>query len=413
MIGVGLVTTTGFLSGELGNVWAILGVWLLGGLLALCGATVYAELGAMMPRAGGEYIYLSRALHPVAGFLSGWVSLLVGFSAPIALTAFAFGIYLEAAIPGLPAKLSAAVLIFSLTALHLGKVIWGAHVHNALTAYKVVLVVLFVLAGIWSGNGDWGHFVENGHSPSVDAVAVSLVFVAFAYSGWNVAAYVAGEIREVENALPRALLWGTGIVVTLFLLLNVTFFYAATPAELAESPEEVASVTARVLFGDTGGAIVSLLIAIALISSVSAMVMAGPRVYAAMAEDGMFFRVFIKHSRNGSPWASVLLQSALALLMLFSSTFENLLTYIGVMLSVFSGLTVASAFKLRWGSPDAKRPYRAAWWPVSGILYLTLVTGMIVFALSQRPEVFWYSIGTILIGWFVYILRTRPSHLRK
>lgn len=413
MIGVGLVTTTGFLSGELGNAWVILGAWLLGGLLALCGATVYAELGAMMPRAGGEYVYLSRALHPMAGFLSGWVSLLVGFSAPIALTAFAFGIYLETAIPELPAKLSAAVLILLLSVLHLGKVVWGAYVHTALTAYKVVLVVLFVVAAMASGNGDWSHFVQNSHSPGIDEVAVSLVFVAFAYSGWNVAAYAAGEIRDVERALPRALLWGTGIVVALFLLLNITFFYAATPAQLAESPEEVAYVAAKVFFGDTGGAIVSVLIAIALISSVSAMIMAGPRVYTAMAEDGVFFRIFAQHTKHGSPWASVLLQSTLALVMLFSSTFENLLTYIGVMLSVFSGLTVASAFKLRWQSPNAPRPYRAAWWPISGILYLSLVSGMIIFALSQRPEVLWSSVATILIGSILYILQTRRSHHRK
>lgn len=413
MIGVGLVTTTGFLSGELGHVWMILGVWLLGGLLALCGAVVYAELGAMMPRAGGEYIYLSRGLHPMVGFLSGWVSLLVGFSAPVALTAHAFGIYLEAALAALPAKLSAAALIVLLSLLHLGKVAWGAHVHTALTAYKVVLVVAFIALAMASGNGDWANLSLVETVVDVDALAIGLVFVAFAYSGWNVAAYVAGEIRDVERALPRSLIWGTGIVVLLFLMLNVTFFYAAPPAQLAESPEEVAYVAARVLFGDTGAAIVSLLIAIALISSVSAMIMAGPRVYAAMAEDGVFFQVFRKHSKGGSPWASVLLQAVIALAMLYSSTFENLLTYIGVMLSVFAGLTVATAFKLRWQSPEARRPYRAALWPLSGALYLAMVSGMVVFALANRPEVLWACLATVIIGSVLYILQTRRRHRRK
>ena len=413
MIGVGLVTTTGFLSGELGNAWVILGVWLLGGLLALCGATVYAELGAMMPRAGGEYFYLSRALHPMAGFLSGWVSLLVGFSAPIALTSLAFGIYLQAAIPSVPAELSAAALIILLSLLHLGRVVWGAYVHTALTGYKVILVVMFIVAALWSRNGHWGHFQQSSAVPDIDAVAVSLVFVAFAYSGWNVAAYVAGEIQDVEKTLPRALVWGTGIVVTLFLLLNITFFYAAPPAHLAQSPEEVAYVAARIFFGDTTGAIVSLLIAVALISSVSAMIMAGPRVYNAMAEDGVFFSIFRKQTGGGSPWTSVMLQGLLALVMLFSQTFENLLTYIGVMLSVFSGLTVATAFRLRWINPDVARPYRAAWWPLSGILYLSLVTGMVVFALLKKPEVLWASVATVIIGLILYILQARPEHRHK
>ncbi len=415
MMGLGLVATTGFLSAEIGNPLLILCLWLLGGILALCGATVYGELGAMMPRAGGEYIYLSRAIHPLAGFLSGWVSLLVGFSAPIALTAHAFGIYLETTPLGIPAKYSAALLILSLTLLHLGKVVWVARAHNLFTLYKIGLIIVFMIAAILSGEGQWSNLMEASRKPVlIENFALSLVIVSFAYSGWNVASYVAGEIEDAESALPKALIWGTISVMVMFILLNMVFFLGAPPNILSNVPEEIVYVAAKIFFGGAGGAIVSLLISIALISSVNAMIMAGPRVYSAMAKDGLFFSVFAEQTGGGSPWAGVILQCALALIILLTSTFENLMTYIGVMLSAFSGLTVLSAFILRLKSPQLKRPYRAAWWPFSGILYLVLVGGMIYFTLSSKPEVLLFCLATLLTGTIFYLYRRKffPHPLR-
>ncbi len=408
MMGLGLVTTTGFLSAEIGNPLLILSLWLLGGILALCGATIYGELGAMMPRAGGEYIYLSRAIHPLAGFLSGWVSLLVGFSAPIALTAYAFGIYLETTQLGIPAKYSAALLISLLTILHLGKVVWVARIHNLLTLYTIVLILVFITAALLSGEGQWSNLIEVSSKPLlIENFAISLVIVSFAYSGWNAASYVAGEIEDAEKALPKALIWGTISVMVMFILLNVVFFFGAPPSILSQDPEEVVYVAAKVFFGGAGGTIVSLLISIALISSVNAMIMAGPRVYSAMAKDGLFFRVFTQQTEGGSPWAGVILQCALALIILITSTFAGLMTYIGVMLSAFSGLTVLSAFILRLKSPQLNRPYRAAWWPFSGMLYLVLVGSMIYFTLISKPEVMLVCLATLLIGTIFYLYRRK------
>lgn len=412
MIGVGLVTTTGFLSAEIGNALVILGMWLVGGVLAMCGAAVYAELGSQMPRAGGEYVYLSRIIHPMAGFLSGWISLLVGFSAPIALTAYAAGLYLETAFPEIPARAAAAGLIISFTLLHLGQVSWGARAHTALTIYKVVLVLLLAVTGFSSGNGDWSYFVADKTMPGVDLLAMALVFVSFAYSGWNVAAYVASEIRDAPRALPQALLYGTGSAVVLFLLLNIVFFYSAPTAVLAESPEQVAYVVTSQLFGDATGSLVSVLITIALVSSVSAMIMAGPRVYAAMANDRLFFAVFSNRSRGGSPWASILLQCVIALAMLATATFENLLTYIGVTLSIFSGLTVIAAFVQRRRVPVAPAgTYRAFLWPVPALLYLGLTLMMTVFVVYHRPVIVLSSLATVVSGVLFYLAfqRMRPG----
>jgi APA family basic amino acid/polyamine antiporter len=407
MIGTGIFTTTGFLSGELGSPALVIGVWVVGGLLALCGAAVYGELGAMMPRAGGEYVYLSRAFHPAVGFLSGWVSLLVGFSAPVALSAFAFGTYLHAADPNVPAKLAGAGVIVAFTALHMGDVLRGGRVQTWLTAYKVALIVVFVVAAFSVGDGDWSHLDAGSASATPGGLAVALVLVSFAYLGWNAAAYVAGELRDPGRTLPRALLWGTGMVLVLYLGLNLAFFYAAPAPVLAAGSEDVGAVAAHALFGGTGGRAFSVLIAVALMSSVSAMTMAGPRIYMAMAEDGLFFRALAKRGRGGAPALSVALQGALAIAMLLTSTFIDLLMYVGFTLSAFSALAVLAAFALRRREPAAPRPYRAFGWPVTPVLFLALSTWMVALAIVERPIVALFGFATLAAGGLVYALRDR------
>jgi basic amino acid/polyamine antiporter, APA family len=226
--------------------------------------------------------------------------------------------------------------------------------------------------------------VQSG-APDAGDAAVSLVFVAFAYSGFNAAAYVAGELRDPGRTLPRALLLGTSLVVTLYLALNVAFFYAAEPATLARDPEVVGDVAARALFGDRVSDAMSALIALGLVSSVSAMVMVGPRVTMAMADDGLFFRAFARRGPRGAPWVSVAAQSAIALVLLYTATFEGLLTYIGFTLSAFSALTVLGAVRLRAREPDAPRPYRAFGWPLTPALFLALATFLVAFSIYARP----------------------------
>lgn len=393
MIGTGVFISAGYMVGAL-DAQAMLIAWLVGGILALCGASVYAELGAMMPRVGGEYVYLKEALHPAVGFLSGWVSLIAGFSAPIAAASLAFGnYYAKAGLPGLDGKWTAVLLIAALTLLHMGYVTLGSAVQTGFTTLKVLLIIGFIIAGFTVGDGSFDHLSMSmeGASSSIvsEAFAVQLFWVAFAYSGWNAAAYIAGEMKDPGKNLPRALLIGTGVVTVLYLLLNLVFLYAAPPGELfapANDFREVGTSASIALFGESAGTWVSRLIAFALISTVSAMIMAGPRVYAAMAEDGLFFRSLSRRHHQGGPMFSVLLQGAIAIALVHLSSLQKLIEYIGFTLSLFAALTVIAAFVLRRSRPDARRPYRAFGWPVTPLLFLVLSLWMLVQGIRMRPE---------------------------
>ena len=406
IVGAGLFTTTGFLTELLGASWLVLLVWITGGLVAVCGATLYGELGAMMPRSGGEYVYLSRVFHPSIGFVSGWISLLVGFSAPIALAAFAFGAYIETIMPQLPAKLSATLLILILTTSHLFDVVWGGRFTTAVTALKVVLIVVFIVAGFSIGQGDWQNLTAGVADSSPGSFAVALVLVAYSYSGWNVAAYIAGELNQPARMLPRVLLWGTGLAVCISVALNVVYMYAAQPDQLVSAGEQVGVAAGHALFGKFGGNSIAVMIALALISSASAMIMAGPRVYATMAQDGMFFRILAQRSRKGIPWVSIAFQGALSIVMLLTSTFLELLTYVGFTLSLSSALTVSAVFVLRRREPNTPRPYRALGWPYSGIFFLGVSGLMIGYAITDRPSMALAGLLTVLSGLVLYYLRT-------
>ncbi|WP_428268125.1 APC family permease [Haliangium sp.] len=414
MIGTGVFTSTGFMVPNL-QAEPILINWLLGGVLALCGAAAYAELGTMMPRVGGEYVYLKEAYHPALGFLSGWVSLIVGFSAPIAASSIAFGKYLHVVAPAVPGQLAAVSLIALITLLHMADVVLGSRVQTGFTVLKVLLVVVFIGAGFAIGDGDWAHFdtAVEGASESIfnQPFFVSLVYVSFSYSGWNAAAYVAGEIRDPGRVLPRALLLGTAVVTLLYIGLNVVFLYAAPAAELA-GKVEIGDVAAAHLFGTEASRWLSTLIALALVSSVSAMVMAGPRVYTAMAEDRLFFGFLTRRNQRGAPMWSVLLQGALAILFVLLVPFDKLLEYIGFTLSLFAALTVAGLFVLRARgritSPTEagnKRPYRTWGWPITPILFVLLSLWMAGWLVYVKPVPTLIGGGvTIAAGGIVYVL---------
>ena len=262
MIGAGVFTTAGFQAGGLHDPLTMIMTWVVGGVLALCGATCYAELGALMPRAGGEYVYLREAYHPAVGFMSGWASLTAGFSAPIAAAALGFAAYLSTVVPGLDGvvaqKVVAALLIVAVTALHAFDTRVGGRVQTGFTIAKVALIAFFVIAGLLFGTGDWSHLATRGDGlgqlatkDGAKAFATSLMYVSFAYSGWNAAAYIAGEIKDPQRTLPRALLLGTGIVMALYLLLNLTFLYGTSPRtwrasrRSARSPRAICSASPR------------------------------------------------------------------------------------------------------------------------------------------------------------------------
>jgi len=367
MVGTGIFTTSGFIMEELGNPQAMLLCWLVGGVFALCGALCYGELGAMFPRAGGEYVFLRESFGKGMGFLSGWISLIVGFSAPIAAAAIAFATYFFRILPAsFSAKLTApfleigilaispitmlaitVIIIFSL--IHYHSVFLGARVQNCLTIFKVGLIVVFVAAGFCLGQGSTENFSQGLEISLIfqDKFAISLIFITFAYSGWNAAAYLGGEIKNPVRNIPLALFTGTALVVCLYLLLNIVYIYALSPAEMS-GVLEVGTKSAVSLFGDNISRYFSGAIAIGILSVLSAMIMTGPRVYYAMSKDGVFFELFGKiNGLRQTPVYAIFLQAVIAIIMVITASFDKLLLYIGFTLSLCAMLTVVGMMLLR------------------------------------------------------------------
>ena len=413
MIGTGVFTGTGFNAAALHDPATILIAWALGGVIALCGAACYAELGVLMPRAGGEYVYLREAYHPVAGFLSGWISLTAGFSAPIAASAILFAGYLTRLAPSIhvvPVKVIAIALICAVTALHSFDTQVGGRVQAAFTGIKVALIAAFIAAGLGSGHGDWSHFQSQHGGLSnlfTTAFAVQLMYVTFAYSGWNAAAYIAGEVERPERTLPRSLLLGTGIVMVLYLLLNVVYFYAASSDQLA-GVAEVGDLAARALLGPTRGGMITALIALALISAVSAMIMAGPRVYAAMAADRALPPQLGWHSARGVPTVAVVTQGVLAILFVLAGSLEQLIEFVGFTLGLSAACTVAAVFVMR--ARGKRAAYRTLGYPVTPIIFIAATAWITYSQICMHPFASAMVAGLLVVGAVLYVLLLRGKN---
>lgn len=430
MVGTGIFTTSGFIMAELGNPRALLLCWFCGGVFALCGALCYGELGARFPSAGGEYVFLKESFGKPVGFLSGWISLIVGFSAPIAAASIAFATYFFQAfsIPAAsktvwtafgmplvtlsPVNFTAIGIIIVFTLIHRHSLRTGSQVQNLLTLFKVALVLVFLLAGFWAGQGSFHHFqaaAEKLPSLSADKFAVSLIFVSFAYSGWNAAAYMGSEIVNPQRNIPLALFVGTAIVTLLYLLLNMVYLYALSPAEMA-GVMEIGAKAAVSLFGENISRVFSAAVALGILSVLSAMVMTGPRIYYAMAKDGVFFPVFSKlDARRRTPAASIFLQAGIAVLMVLSASFETLLIYIGFTLSLFASLTVIGLMRIRMQSSDEEKGYRTWGYPFTPLLFVLCNLWIILFSIRSRPAAALAGLGTIGVGIIVYMFFVRVS----
>jgi len=287
MIGIGVFTSLGFQVKEIPTGFSLLMLWIVGGVTALCGALSYAELAAALPRSGGEYNFLSRIYHPAVGFLAGWVSATVGFAAPTALAAMAFGVYFEGVFPGWPPLVLGLSLTWIVALVHLSGIRHGSTFQNVSTAIKVVLIVAFIVAGFTVASPQPISFAPSARDLDhlLDApFAISLVFVMYSYSGWNAATYIINEVRDPQKSLPISLFAATLIVLVLYVALNAVFLYT-TPIQSMAGQLDVGLIAGKWIFGDAGGRIVGALICIGLISSVSAMMWIGPRITAAMGED--------------------------------------------------------------------------------------------------------------------------------
>jgi APA family basic amino acid/polyamine antiporter len=419
MIGAGIFTTSGLLMTGLNDPLLMLALWVVGGIIALCGALSYGELGAAMPGAGGEYLFLSKLYSPLYGFLSGWVSFMVGFSAPIAASALGFSEYFMRALPGIsqwaettgfisPAmtgKLLAISVILVFTFIHYRGIKYGARIQNVLTVLKVALILLLVVAGFMSGKGDLSNFTAGDKAPSglagMKTIGLSLMWIMFAYSGWNASTYLGAEIKNPSRTLPRSLIMGTLIVMILYLGVNLLYVYGIKPNEMKDVIS-VGGLAMGNLFGRSADILFSLLIGFALFSSLSAFLIIGPRVYYSMAKDGLFFRSVAKiHSKFLVPSNSILLQCLIAVILVFSGTFEQVLTYMGFALGIFPLLSVAGIWILRRRNPSAMR---IKGFPFTQVIYMAAGIMILVLSFMERPMESSVALLTVAIGIPAYFI---------
>lgn len=411
MIGTGVFTTLGLQLTGVHSLAAVLLLWVAGGASAFCGALAYGELGAMMPRSGGEYTYLGNIYHPAVGFLSGCASMVAGFGAPIALAAIASGYYIHAVFPGIDKTAAGVLAITVLTVVHLVDVRLGCQFQNVFTVGKIMLIAAFIGAGLFTAHPQQVLPHGSGNVPGTvfsPAFAVGLVYVSYAYSGWNASAYVAGEIQKPERNLPIALFAGTLFVSVCYVLLNFIFLYTVPVRELT-GRIDVAYLSGKAIFGGTGAKIVTLLVCLALISTLSSMIMAGPRVIQAMGEDLRAMRVFAAKNKRGSPVYAIILQASIALFLVFTSTFDAVLTYVGFTLTLFAFLAVLGVIVLRVREPEAKRPFRMWGYPVTPIFFLVLNGWMLCFLVVQRPLSSIIGLLTLACSLVLYALLAKKT----
>lgn len=411
MIGTGVFTSLGFQLLDIQSGFPLLMLWVLGGVAALCGAASYAELGAALPRSGGEYNFLGRIYHPAAGFISGWVSALIGFAAPTAAVAIVFSKYFTAAMPwdftsdtAFQKALAVAVVLVA-TIIHGRNRSDSARFQTIFTAMKVLLVIGFCAAGLLltqdtttmvfrPQSGDWGVMTSG-------AFAVSLIYVSYAYTGWNAATYICGEMENPQSDLPKVLLFGTGLVMLLYVLLNFVFLRVA-PIEAMLGKEEVGYIAAGYIFGETGARVIAVMLSILLISTVSAMVLAGPRALQSVGEDFQAFRWLGKTNADGVPRNAIYFQSFVALIFIVTSSFKFIVVFAGAMLALNSLLAVIGVFVLRWKEPDLPRPYKTWGYPIVPLIYIGLTAFTLIFVVKTSPSKAAFAAAIILSGALFY-----------
>lgn len=416
MIGSGVFTSLGFQAVGLTSGFALLFLWIVGGAIALFGALTYSEAGILFPRSGGEYHFLSEMFHPVLGFLAGWISVLVGFAAPVAAAAMGLGRYLTSALgapegaagsAGLPASSWVAVgVVAALTALHSLDKAAGARFQNVITIFKVVFIVLIAGLGVALGPSTGLSFAPTGRALGdvlSPAFAVSMFFVTFSYSGWNAAAYVAGEIDRPQRNLPRSLISGTLIVIVLYVLLNFAFLRTVPLADLS-GKLEVGFLFAGRVFGTSGGRVMGGIIAFLLLSSVSAMIIAGPRISRVIGEDYRLFRFLGKTTPRDIPAVAIVVQGLLSVFYIITSTFEQVIVFIGFTLNLFTFMTVLGVMRMRRKRPDLPRPYKTPGYPWIPLAFLAIHAYILVYGLIFRPKESLAGLGLTAAGLIVYAI---------
>lgn len=408
MIGTGVFTSLGFqIGGGIDSVFVLLMLWIVGGIIALCGALSYGELAAMMPRSGGEYHYLSKIYHPALGFMSGWTSMTVGFAAPVAAAAVALGTYTNSVFPDINPTILAVVVVLILTFVHAYDLKAGSIFQNISTNVKLGLVVFFVLSGffiidtpqaitVMPLTGDMSQLFSS-------SFAVSLVYVSYAYSGWNASAYLASEIDQPRINVPKSLFLGTSIVMLAYVFLNFIFLYTVPMGDLSNKVE-IGYISANFIFGKAVGGFMGMMIALLLVSSISSMIFAGPRVTQVMGEDIPLLSRLAWQNNKGLPVAAIVLQSIITLILIFTASFDSIIKYVGFTLSLFTFMTVLGVFVLRFTRPNAERVYKAWGYPLTPLIFLSLTLWTLVFLMINQPKESLFGLGTVALGLGIYFL---------
>ncbi len=410
IIGTGVFTSLGFQLPDIHSGFALLMLWIVGGIAALCGALSYGELSAALPRSGGEYHFLSRIYHPALGFMAGIVSATVGFAAPIALAAMAFGKYFQGVFAfGSPVILSFAI-VWLVALFHLGNLKVGSVFQNLWTLVKLLLIGALIGAGFLVDPKQPISFLPGTHdtvSIFGGPFAVALVYVMYSYSGWNAASYITGEIKRPEKNVPRSLFVGTLLVMVTYTALNAVFLMT-TPAQEMSGQLEVGLIAGKHIFGENGGRIVGAIICIGLISAISSMTWIGPRVTMSMGEDNPLIRFLGRKNRAGIPFNALLLQLALVNLLLLTRSFESVVKYIGFALLFCSLLTVVGVIVLRWTRPELPRPYKVWAYPLPPLVFSAITIWMMTYLLCWNPTESLAGLATMTVGLILYVF-TRQS----
>lgn len=403
MVGTGVFTSLGFQLQAVPSAFCALSLWALGGVLAACGALTYAELAAAIPRSGGEYTYLGETFHPSLGFLSGWVSGTVAFAAPMALSAMAFGRYMGGVFPSLSPQVLGLVALLGVSAVHLWSGDKGARFLNVWTAIKVLPIVAILLFGLFLAPSSGTSFLPVSADRArllSPGFAVSLVYVSYAYSGWNASTYLAAEVHKPDRNVPRSILLGTAIVTGLYLLLNAAFLRVAPLAELAGTLE-VGNVAGQKMWGTAGRALVGATVGLGLIASLSSFVLAGSHLVKTIGQDFPKVRVLARVNRRGNPWVAILSQTAIALVLFLTSSFDRVMTYVGFTLTVFTVLAVLAVFRRR-ARGDVSPGYRTWGYPWTPLVFLAFNFWMMFFILKGHPWESLAGLGTLAAGLVVY-----------
>ncbi len=415
IVGTGVFTSLGFQLLSINNAWSIASLWIIGGIIALAGALTYAEIASYLIRNGGEYHYLSQLYHPSLGFVAGFISVTIGFAAPIAAACVAFARYLLYSYfsekSSYIEKFISLSILIGISCVHLLSIKVSAKFQKYVTLLKLFIILLFLKAFL-NPNVNCEYFNWNIYTILSDifssGFAISLIYVSYAYSGWNAAAYIAGEIENPEKNLSKALITGTIVVIVLYVLLNMSFIYSS-PLDVLKGNVEVGVISAQYIFGKTFGSIIGLLISGLLISTISSMLIASPRVLVSMGEDNQLFSIFNKRNKFHSPHFALLSIVAISALMIITSSFQWLINFIGITLILFTTLTAGGIFLLR-----ARRNYNSVFrtplYPITPLFFIVSNIWILIYVSIQQWSALLMSIGVILLGFILYWLMNRKNN---